>query len=110
MKTILAHLWHDLGEITQRKFRIAFLEELPPALAEHTAYIVGEGDHRWYVAMLCPCGCREVIYLNTRPDSHPYWRITEHKRTISIEPSIWRQKGCRSHFFLRKGRIHWADK
>lgn len=41
MKTILAHLWHDLGEITQRKFRIAILEEFPLALAEHTAYIVG---------------------------------------------------------------------
>lgn len=110
MKTMLSHLWQDLAELTQRKFRIAFLEELPQGLVEHTAYIVGEGDHRWYVAMLCPCGCGETIYLNVRPDSHPFWRIIEHKGTISIEPSIWRQKGCHSHFFLRKGRIHWVSK
>lgn len=108
MKSMLSHLWYDLVEITQRKYRIVFLEELPTNLAEKTAYVVGESDYRWYVAMLCPCGCGEAIYLNVRPDSHPYWRIIEHIGTISIEPSIWRQKGCRSHFFLRKGRIRWV--
>ena len=28
--------------------------------------------------------------------------------SVSLMPSVWRQKGCRSHFFLRHGRIDWC--
>lgn len=28
--------------------------------------------------------------------------------TVSIKPSGWRQKGCRSHFFLKRGQIEWC--
>ncbi|WP_277423091.1 DUF6527 family protein, partial [Pseudomonas viridiflava] len=26
----------------------------------------------------------------------------------SLHPSIWLNNGCRSHFWLRHGRIHWV--
>jgi hypothetical protein len=26
----------------------------------------------------------------------------------SLHPSIWRIRGCRSHFFIKDGRIIWA--
>ncbi|WP_425373246.1 DUF6527 family protein, partial [Klebsiella pneumoniae] len=28
----------------------------------------------------------------------------------TLYPSIWRTTGCRSHFWVRIGRIHWCGK
>lgn len=85
------------------------VEELPERLDSRFVYIVGEGDHRWFAAMLCPCSCGETVYMNLTPDSKPLWELTEHDdRTVSLHPSIWRTKGCRSHFFLRRGVVVWC--
>jgi len=27
----------------------------------------------------------------------------------SLKPSIWLQGGCRSHFWVRRGRVEWCD-
>jgi hypothetical protein len=49
-----------------------------------------------------------VIQLNLLPDAEPLWSLTKHRDgTVTLSPSIWRQKGCRSHFFIRKGQIEW---
>jgi hypothetical protein len=59
--------------------------------------------------MICPCGCKEVINLNLLKTVRPRWSVKEHPdRTVTLTPSVWRQKGCRSHFFLRRGRIEWC--
>lgn len=108
METVLAKLWRRVEEIIQPRYRVLELEELPAGLADYTLYIIGEGEYRWYAAMLCPCGCKDTIYLNLRSDEHPHWRLIQRKSSISIEPSIWRQKGCRSHFFLRRSKIQWC--
>lgn len=58
----------------------------------------------------CPCGCGEVISL---PMSHPHtprWRLeisTAGRPTLY--PSIWRNKGCKSHFWLTDGSVYWCD-
>lgn len=98
----------DLAELFRPKYKVAFVEDLPPELDRHSVYIVGEGAYRWYVAMTCPCGCGDIIKLNIRDDAHPYWRIIEQRRTISLEPSIRRMSGCYSHFYLREGIIRWV--
>jgi len=28
--------------------------------------------------------------------------------TITLKPSVWRTKGCRSHFLVRNSRIDWC--
>ncbi|WP_436231260.1 DUF6527 family protein [Caballeronia sp. LjRoot29] len=59
--------------------------------------------------MICPCGCGEVIELNLLKQARPCWSAEEHPDgTISLVPSVWRQRGCRSHFFLRRGGIEWC--
>jgi hypothetical protein len=59
--------------------------------------------------LICPCGCGEVIELNLLEQARPRWSVQEHPdRTITLAPSVWRQKGCRSHFHLRRGRIDWC--
>lgn len=85
------------------------VEELPDELDARTLYVVGENGHRWFAAMLCPCVCGVTLHLNMLPDARPRWGLTEHRDgTVSLRPSVWRKKDCRSHFFLRRSRIEWS--
>lgn len=86
--------------------RVVRLEELPEQLDPRYVYLIGEGGYCWFAALLCPCGCGDVIQLSTMPEGRPRWMVREHPdATVSLEPSIWRTVGCRSHFFVRRGRI-----
>lgn len=105
---VIAYAWNGLVDLLQTKYRAVFVEDLPLELGKRKLYIVGEGEYRWFAAMKCPCGCGDIIKLNIRNDAHPYWRIIEYKGTVSLEPSIRRLSGCRSHFYLRRGIIRWV--
>lgn len=84
------------------------VEELPDVLDSKCIYVVGEGSYNWFTAMICPCGCGETLYMSLLPDDSPRWDITMHRDgTVSLYPSVWRKKGCKSHFFLRNGYIIW---
>ena len=90
-------------------YRTLVVEELPERLDASTIYLVGEGGHVWIAAMVCPCGCAQVIQLNLIPPRRPLWRVTRHAdQTVTLYPSVWRTKGCRSHFWFRNGRIDWC--
>ena len=90
------------------RLRTVHVEELPNRLESGTLYVLGEGPYRWSVALQCPCRCRDVIQLNLLAEAEPRWKLTLHgDDTVTLYPSIWRQKGCRSHFFIRRGKIEW---
>lgn len=83
--------------------------DMPERLEAGTLYLVGEGEHVWAVAFLCPCGCGESVQLSLLRDSQPRWRAVENSDgTVTLSPSVWRTKGCCSHFFVRHGRIDWV--
>lgn len=94
-----------------RRYKTRWVHDiLPRVLNAHTVYVVQDEDVLWQVSFVCPCGCNEILHMNLISDEHPYWRITEHSdSTISLSPSVWRQKGCRSHFWLRHGKIEWCE-
>jgi hypothetical protein len=82
----------------------------PPKLRPSTLYVLKEDGIPWQAAMICPCGCRATLELNLLSDERPMWRYSINaKRYPSLHPSVWRQVGCRSHFFLREGRIIWTS-
>jgi hypothetical protein len=90
-------------------FRSARVEELPDKLQKAIIYLAGEGENLWAAAMICPCGCGEVIELNLLKQARPCWSAVEHSDgTVTLAPSVWRQKGCRSHFIVRHGEIVWC--
>lgn len=91
------------------RLRAVFVDEQPDVLRASACYVVGEGEHRWFAAFLCPCGCGDEVVLNLLPDMRPRWRIETHDdQTVTIHPSINRRVGCRSHFFIRQGRTQWC--
>lgn len=92
-----------------RLIRYVKVEDFPETLESARVYLAGEGTNLWGAAMICPCGCGEVIELNLLKQARPCWSAEEHPDgTISLVPSVWRQRGCRSHFFLRRGGIEWC--
>jgi hypothetical protein len=110
--------WHALLSQFNRFFgwiigRSAILtairvEELPNRLNTNNLYLVGEGDHLWFAAMICPCGCRQILYMGLMPDQRPRWTVSVHRNnSVSLHPSVWRKIGCKSHFWLKHGRIIW---
>jgi len=68
-----------------------------------------EDPHLWAAAMLCPCGCGDKIHLNLLEDDSPCWSLRQERDgAVSLRPSVWRTKGCRSHFFIHNSRIDWC--
>ena len=103
-----------LGSLASRfkkspRLRIVRTDEMPERPSPRHLYVVGERGEDWYAAMVCPCGCRAVLELNLVPSGRPCWKLTtHHDESPSLFPSVWRQVGCRAHFFMRQGRIVWA--
>lgn len=93
------------------RYRTLIVEgNLPTTLAARTLYIVQEDDYEEQAAMLCPCGCKQVLHMNLLPDERPCWTVKLHPdETSTLHPSVWRQKDCRSHFWFRQGRVIWCD-
>lgn len=81
----------------------------PKVIKNKKLYIIQDGQIADTLIFQCPCGCKERIYLNLLPDAKPRWRyeVSKNKR-VTIFPSIWRKKGCGSHFFIRNSNVIWA--
>jgi Family of unknown function (DUF6527) len=105
---LMRAIWQKLlGQIF--KYKVAWVEDFPDELHNKTVYIAGENGHLWYVAMVCPCGCKEILQMGLMEGQRPKWSVTVHDNdTVSLHPSVWRKVGCKSHFWLRKGRISWC--
>jgi hypothetical protein len=92
-------------------FRIVRVDEFPAIFEPFNVYLPCDNGHTWIAGLLCPCGCKQKIYLNLLPDIRPCWKIKEPlDGTVTIQPSILQVKGCRSHFFIRKGNVEWVIK
>jgi hypothetical protein len=89
--------------------RAVRVEDLPDDPKPFKLYIAGKEGCEWAAALLCPCGCGETIQLNLLREVRPCWSIFDGQGRVSLEPSVWRSRGCRSHFFLRNGEIEWCN-
>ena len=78
---------------------------IPPRRMIH---MVDQGDE-WSVGFLCPCGCGEAIELLLPAFIEPHWSLTvDEIGRPTLAPSVWRNEGCKSHFFVRDGRVIWV--
>jgi Family of unknown function (DUF6527) len=85
-----------------------FIEDFPSFVEQEKIYIIGENNYYWALVFLCPCGCSEKIQLNVLDEASPYWKFSVNDDVITIKPSIWRNSGCKSHFFIDRGNVSWA--
>jgi Family of unknown function (DUF6527) len=81
-----------------------------PAHLARKVLIELDDDGPYAVALRCPCGCGETIELMLMKGVHPRWDLQADAAGLpTLNPSVWRQSGCRSHFWLRNGRVIWCD-
>lgn len=108
----IARLWSWVKGFFRRepeRLTTVRVEEPPEVFRPRTIYLLGEGEHIWSVAMLCPCGCGEQIQLST-VGGRPRWSVKiDRDGTVTLTPSVWRKVGCESHFFLREGIVQWCS-
>jgi len=114
MKNVFRIAWEAVRTLPGRwkyrkRVRIASVEELPEVLNVRRLYVIG-AEKPWSAALLCPCGCGETIHMSLLRNDSPSWtlRIEKSGNLPTLSPSVWRTKGCRSHFFLRHGTIVWC--
>lgn len=104
-------LWRKLRQwIGLREFVVPVeVEDLPDSLEPNKLYLIGSPMQPWSAALICPCGCRAVIQLSLIKNDDPRWTLSyDEIRSATLHPSIWRLKGCRSHFFVRRNEIIWT--
>lgn len=105
-----SRVWLVARDFFAHRIRLVKVEgAFPKSLKTKTLYILTEDGVPWQAAMICPCGCGEKLDLNLLPDERPCWRFrSDEKSRATLEPSVWRKVGCKSHFWLRSGRIIWC--
>ena len=90
-------------------FRTVHVEDIPDVFQREKLYVAGEDGYAWSAAMLCPCGCGEVLEMNLLPDARPCWKLSESPDHLAtLHPSVWLKSGCASHFFVENGKIRWV--
>ena len=88
---------------------IEVLEDMPDVARPNRVYLVGEPGSPWAAAFLCPCGCDDLVKLSLLSEDDPSWIASGATGDqASLHPSIWRIRGCRSHFFIKAGKVIWA--
>lgn len=80
----------------------------PGAVEANKIYIVGNAQFQKWAIMQCPCGCNEQLTLSLMKKHRPNWDVDVTNQKTTLSPSVWKNEGCRSHFFLRKGKIEWV--
>ncbi len=109
--TLLQRLWTWLRQRLggPQRYAVVRSAELPDQPDPKTIYLTGDGEEPWFVEFFCPCGCNETLHLSVLMEGRPRWTVTHHSDgTITLAPSVWRQVGCRSHFWVRRSRVQWC--
>ncbi|WP_425576795.1 DUF6527 family protein [Nibrella saemangeumensis] len=106
-------LWRFTQKIWERWFKqsakLVYVDDLPEKLSKDGFYVIGDPKNPWLLAFICPCGCQEIIQLSLLTDYRPHWTFSvEKQQRVTIMPSVWRQVGCRSHFWIKSSKVTWV--
>ena len=86
-------------------FELQRVQYMPKNLEPGILYV---SDEFGAAAHLCACGCGSKVRTPISPTD---WRCEEDDSGPSLYPSVgnWQQP-CQSHYWIRNGRVLWADK
>lgn len=100
-----------MRRLSHHRYNVKVLVDNPirGEVTPNTLFIVGVAPHLKWAYLQCPCGCGDLIMLSLAKDASPSWRVKlDRLGRPSLSPSVNKTSGCRSHFWLRKGKIEWA--
>lgn len=94
----------------RRKVLIREGDKLSTVMPKRDIILLKDDGENWSVGFRCPCGCGDVIELLLLPNFNPRWDIViDNSGYPTLFPSVWKINGCRSHFWVREGKIIWVD-
>ena len=94
-----------------RRIKVIEGGELPKRLPLRNIVLLRDTGEDWSLGMRCPCGCGQLIELALIPEANTRWKLDfEMDKSPTLTPSIWLREGCRSHFFVRHGRVEWVKR
>ena len=111
LKGALVWVLSLLGLIAKPRFvaRYSDRNPAPVEITESDLVIVQSGGYRKWACLRCPCGCGDKISLSLAANRRPSWRVSaDWLGRPTIEPSVWQQAGCYSHFWVRHGQVEWC--
>lgn len=80
------------------------------AIKENEFIAVIHENTPFWAMFKCPCGCGTVISLSLQRTHKPSWVVEKSKYgRPTLYPSVWQNKGCCSHFWIKDGRVHWCN-
>ena len=91
---------------------LSVLDKTPSnsSIGEKDFIIVIERGKFYWALFRCPCRCSNLISLSLQKDHNPNWTV---KKTPAgrptVHPSVWQNKGCCSHFWIKDGRVYWCN-
>jgi len=91
--------------------RISIIEsDTPPDILPWRNIVLAREDHDdWAVGFLCPCGCGKKLELLLIKEAKPHWKLEiDESNRPTLHPSVWLKVGCKSHFWIRKGKVTWC--
>ena len=93
----------------RRRLRVIDGDSLPSRLPTRDLVLAREDGEDWCIGMTCPCGCGRPIELLVINEAKPRWDVSVDAQGFpNLSPSVWVKTGCRSHFWIRGGRVHWC--
>jgi Family of unknown function (DUF6527) len=103
--------WRKLLErvLPARKLQVLHGDGFPSTMPRRALILVRDDGEDWCVGFRCPCGCSQRVELPLIQEATPRWTLKlESDGTPSLSPSVWLRDGCRSHFFVRHGKVRWV--
>jgi len=92
----------------QKTYEYNYVDEVPDYTKPGILYIIKNEEYEWQIVFICPCGCKKLLHINLIKEYEPYWHYTIKENQISLHPSVHRMIGCKSHFYLKAGKIIWV--
>ncbi|WP_084567619.1 DUF6527 family protein [Mesorhizobium sp. M0496] len=101
--------WLGAHRVLRRPYFLACeVPEAPATLAPRVLYHeVRDGYPKW-AHLTCP-HCGEHIQLQTAQARQRWTLSVDWLNRPTVSPSIWETQGCGAHFFVRRGKLVWAD-
>jgi len=93
------------------KYRVELISDNPVSeeINDNVVYVVGGKDYVKWAYLKCPDNCGKDIMLNLSENREPSWKVKRDKiGRVTLHPSIHKLDGCKSHFWIKKGKLKWA--
>lgn len=102
--------WQRFSSRWRHDLKVTYLvgEEIPAVIPSKKLICMLDEGQPWVAAMTCPCGCGDAIELMLLEGADPRWDLSVERGLPTLNPSVWRNVGCRSHFWVTRGQVDWV--